>query len=76
MNDNRRSMLRSALKLLDDAYNYISRSLDEEQDSLDNVPENLQYGERYEAMEEFVSYLEDAIDNLDNARDNIESVLA
>ena len=42
---------------------------DEEQDTLDCFPENLQGSSRYEAAEEALSHLEDAVDRLSEALD-------
>lgn len=53
----------------------------DEQDSYDNIPENLQNSDRAmdseEAIEyigEAISYIGDAIDNIDNAIDSIEEI--
>lgn len=40
---------------------------DEEQDCYDNAPENLQYSERYEKIEENASNLDSIVDSVDNA---------
>lgn len=46
---------------------------DEEQDSLDNIPENLQGSERYSAMEDAISDLEQAISAIEEADGSIDS---
>lgn len=47
--------------------------LEEENDYLDNIPENMQSGERYETAENAVSSLEDAVSSLEEAMDSIAS---
>ena len=47
--------------------------LEEENDYLDNIPENMQGGERYEKAENAVSSLENAVSSLEEAMDDIES---
>lgn len=48
---------------------------DEEQESLDNMPENLQGSERYETSEAAVDSLDEAYNTLDEILDNLQSVL-
>lgn len=49
----------------------ICRVCDEETNSMDNMPENLQDSERHSAMEETVDYLEDAIENIHGATEDL-----
>lgn len=71
MNDNRRKNLKRALSMLESANQIISQAADQEQDSLDNLPESLQSSERYEKMEDTVSLLESAIEDIDIASDKL-----
>ncbi len=71
MNDNRRKNLKRALSMLESANQIISQAADQEQDSLDNLPESLQSSERYEKMEDAVSLLESAIEDIDSASDKL-----
>lgn len=71
MNDNRRKNLKRALSMLESANQIISQAAEQEQDSLDNLPESLQSSERYEKMEDAVSLLESAIEDIDSASDKI-----
>lgn len=48
---------------------------DEEQEYIDNMPENLQGGEKYENAENAVSSLELALDEFGNIIGSIESAL-
>lgn len=71
MNDSRRKNLKRALSMLESANQIISQTADQEQDSLDNLPESLQSSERYEKMEDAVSLLESAIEDIDSASDKL-----
>lgn len=71
MNDNRRKNLKRALSMLESANQIISQAADQEQDSLDNLPESLQSSEQYEKMEDAVSLLESAIEDIDSASDKL-----
>ena len=75
MNGARRERLNGVLGLLHQAESIIDQVHDEEKDSLDNVPENLQLTDRFIAMENAVDYLEDAIENVQEATRNIESAV-
>ena len=68
MNERRRKTLRRVIDILNDANEIVNSVCEEEQDSLDNMPENLQDSEKCEAMS-------DAIDNLDDASDSISSAI-
>ena len=72
MNKRRRTRLREANSLLGQALAIVEDVRDEEQDSLDNCPENLQNSERYSAMEDAVSELEDAIGVIREASEHID----
>lgn len=73
MNNIRRDKLRTAANTIGRACSMVSAVLDEESDSLDNVPENLQGTERYENMEDAVDLLGDALEKLDEAKELILS---
>lgn len=75
MNNKRREILRNAVRFLDSASNLISNALEQEEDCLDNMPENLQMSDRYEAMEAVIDHLEDASSLLDEARDKIGAAI-
>ena len=76
MNNKRRDLHRLAGDLLDRALGYVTRALDAEQDCLDNMPENLQYSERYEKMEAAIDNLETAVERIDEAKDCLEEASA
>lgn len=71
MNNKRRQELKKAISFLDKASEIVSEVLDQEEDSIDNIPENLQSSERYESMENVIEHLEEAENLLDEARDSI-----
>lgn len=75
MNRSRREQLNSALQLLSRAESTISQVCDEEQDSLNSMPENLQSGDRYTAMENAVDCLSDAIDSVQEAAEYVQSAI-
>lgn len=72
MNKARRATLKKALDLLEDVENIVDSVLFNEQDCLDNMPENLQAGERYENMENAVTSLEEALSEISSAKNSIE----
>lgn len=66
MNNMRRKNVMEALELIEKARNILEEVKDEEQEAYNNLPESLQYGERGEqmqenvdAIEEYLSYLEE-----------------
>lgn len=71
MNKQKRALLRSASNHLNTAIDIITGVRYDEQDALDNTPENLQSGERYQTMEETVDYLEDAIEAINEAVEDL-----
>ncbi len=76
MNNNRRTMiLKTAIPLLDRAYDVVYGVLDGEQDALDNIPENLQSSSRYEKIEDAISSLEEAMDNIERAKEDLEEAV-
>ena len=75
MNKQRRTKLKEANGFLNQAIRIISSVKDEEQDSIDNLPENLQSSERYAIMENAIDQLEEAIDNIEQASENINNAL-
>ena len=57
-----------ATETLEDIYTDIDVIYDDEYEYMENIPENMQGGARYEAAEE-------ACDNLDNAKDSVQSAI-
>ena len=75
LNAGRRKKLMVAIDHLREASNIVDQIKDEEQDSLDNMPENLQESERYSNMEEAVDALDDALTSINEASDYIENAM-
>lgn len=73
MNKKQRLNLETILDKIDECQNELDFIKDEEQEKLDNMPENLQGGERYSQMENAISCLDDAVSNLQSAYDDIQS---
>ena len=59
MNKQRRNRIAEALELISQARDILEEVKDEEQESYENLPESLQYGERGEQMQENVDSLEE-----------------
>ena len=62
--------------MLGSAVNLVSNALDGEEDSLDNMPENLQSSELYEKKEAVIDALNDASDSIDMAIEKINEAIA
>lgn len=60
---------------LNKAQEIIERISDQEDDSLANMPENLQSAERCEKMENAVDKLNDASTTIDEAKECVESAM-
>ena len=72
MNNQKREKLKLARGFLSKASDIVSSVLDDEQDCLDNMPDNLQYSDRYERMEAAISKLEDGLNNIEAAEGCLE----
>lgn len=75
MNNTRRKELQKIYDIITDAKENLEILMDEEEEYKDNIPENLQYSERYEKAEEACDSLYEAIGNLEEALDNIENAM-
>ena len=76
MNGRRREKLRKASEYLGFAKELIEKALDEEQDTLDNLPENLSESGRAAKMENAVDSLEDASSGIDDVIDSVREAMA
>lgn len=72
MNNQKREKLKLARGFLSKASDIVSNVLDDEQDCLDNMPENLQYSDKYERMEAAISKLEDGLNNIEAAEECLD----
>lgn len=75
MNKQRRNRIAEALELISQARGILEEVKDEEQESYENLPESLQYGERGEQMQENVDSLEEFIGYLEET-DSLEEMQA
>ena len=71
MNNTRRKQLSKAQTMLDEARAIIEECRDEEQDYFDNIPENMQDGERAQISEAAIDCMDAAIDSLEEVIDNV-----
>lgn len=76
MNRSRRKDILSASHHIERAIDIIRDAKYEEQYCLDNTPENLQNSDRYDAMENSVENLEDAISSLEEAQSCVNKAIA
>ena len=75
MNNTRRKAIEEIRDRLAEISDEIDEILGEEEEYRDNIPENLQGGERYERAEEAVSNLSSATDSLYEVLDYLESAV-
>lgn len=74
MNKQRRERIAEAINLLDQARDILDECKSEEEDYLDNMPENLQQGEKGDAAQSAIDSLESAIDSIDDAVSSAEEI--
>lgn len=72
MNKIRRKELQEIYEIISEAKERLETVHDEEEESKDNIPENLQCSERYEIAEAAVDALDYAVSSLEEALDYIE----
>ena len=73
MNKQRRKEIQSVIDQLHSLQSTIEALRDDEQEYYDNMPENFQFGERGQAAEDAVSYMDDAISSIEEAISSLES---
>lgn len=76
MNNDRRKTLKYAEKHLAMARDIIDDARCDEEECLSNMPENLEYSERYEKMEEAIDNLMDASSSIGDAVDSLIDAMA
>ena len=72
MNKDRRKAIGDIYDKLIDIQSDLEYIRDEEQEAFDNLPESIQYSERGERMEEYISNLEEALDNVGYAVESLD----
>lgn len=75
MNKARRAKINSIINGLNDLKSDLELVHDEEEETMENMPESLQGSARYEAMEEACDNMSDAMDALDEAIESLEAVM-
>ena len=73
MNKQRRKEIQSVIEQLQSLQSTIEGLRDEEQEYYDYMPENFQSGERGQAAEDAISYMDDAISSIDEVVSALES---
>lgn len=73
MNKARRKTLDEVISKIEEAKELLENLQAEEEEYRDNMPENLQGSERYEAADAAVDNMSSAVDALDEAISSIES---
>ena len=73
MNKQRRKELAEIINLIEEARERLEAVRDDEQEAFDNMPESLQYSERGETMEDYISTMDELIDYLDT--DNLQEIV-
>ena len=61
--------------LLLDLQEQIQGFADNEQEKMDNMPEGLQYSERYDRMQEYVDSLEGVCSDIDSVMSEFDSII-
>ncbi|MGN1155841.1 MAG: hypothetical protein ACI4TK_06665 [Agathobacter sp.] len=74
MNAKRRKRISEIIEQLEGLSTEIEEVMNEEQEALDNLPESLQYSERGEQMEEYISSLEDAMNYVSEAGSSLQEI--
>lgn len=75
MNNNRRAMIKRAIKMINDAYDYIDLAAEQESECLSNIPQKLLGNQKYKKMEEYVYSLDYARNTLEEARKAVCQIL-
>ena len=74
MNKERRKRIAHCIEELSNLREEVAEICSEEQDYMDNMPENMQDGRKYEESEEYTEALDDACDSIDEAIDSLGKI--
>ncbi len=74
MNDKRRKRIREVVARLESCSTDLESIKDEEDETRDNIPENLQNGDRYCESEECSDKIDDAISDIRSAIDGLGEI--
>lgn len=75
MNKARRNELAKIKDVIEIERGKLQIVCDEEQDTMMNIPENLQEGERYYDMETYIESMEEALEHLDDVIDILDEII-
>lgn len=75
MNKQRRQFIESRLERIALAREDLQIALEEEQEAFDNMPLQLQESEKGDAMQDYISSLDEAISTLDDAIENLNDIV-
>ena len=83
MNNERRSRIKEAIQKLEslvetmqDVLDEVESIKDDEEVAFEGYPENLQYSEKGEAMQEAMGSLDDAMSELESAKESIDEAVS
>lgn len=72
MNNSRRKRINESIKLLEAAQTKLEIVLDEEQKALSSLPDDEEYEDMRDGMDEIISGLKDTLSSLDDALGTLE----
>lgn len=70
MNNERRKEIATAISMIEEAKSILEQCQADEQDYFDNMPENMQSGDKGQLAEQAANDLQEAVDSLDNVIDS------
>lgn len=73
MNNSRRKRINESICLLEDAQQKLREVLKEEQQALSSLPDNDEYDDMRDGMDNLISEMDDTITSLDDALDTLNS---
>ena len=71
MNNSRRKRINESISLLEDAQQKLKVVLDEEQDALSSLPDDEEYDDMRDGMDNLISEMDDTITSLEEALDTL-----
>ncbi len=74
MNQERRERIKKTVIKISECVGELESIKDEEDDSRDNIPENLQGGDAYQQSEDCSDALQDAIDSINEAGEKLGEI--
>lgn len=74
MNNKRRKTLKALIYQLEECVSFLQSLLDEEQDSYDNMPEQLQYSNNGYNIENAIDVMENACEQISEVTESLKSL--